>query len=516
MDALLKKFDYKYMPYENDFLQRELRSLFPDHLVTDEGNRLILHEVVESDILKLKRLTYISSFVYLENEYYTDQYMLEHGTSLNYKRQNTRYATHGLHEYKGKYNPQIVRAIINYFGLTAGDKVLDPFCGSGTTQVECALSGIESTGTDINPLAVEISNLKISALTLDCNAAKLHLSKLYALLINMDSDSNHSLDSARLEYLLRWIPKETLFALEKVRNYSQTINSAVGMLFVLSASNLIREYSLQEPLDLRIRRRISPLPEKKFRDAWKELVAHQLTCIELFQRNLHTRPANGCALNVDIRKTNELETGFNAAITSPPYATALPYIDTQRISLVWLGLCDPTEIMSLESSLIGSRELYHINKDKLYDKMFRNDNNLPTNVYNLILELQNNLSPDDGFRKRAVPLLLYRYFSDMKQMFERVHPLLNERAKYALVVGNNKTTIGGKTTVIDTPQLLSAIATNCGWTTEELIPLQTYQRYGLNSKNAINQETLVILKKSLLNNAKSPINASKTRRNVLY
>lgn len=35
---------------------------------------------------------------------------------------------------------------------------------------------------------------------------------------------------------------------------------------------------------------------------------------------------------------------------------ALPYIDTQRLSLVWLGLESPKKIGSLESTLVGSRE----------------------------------------------------------------------------------------------------------------------------------------------------------------
>ena len=269
----------------------------------------------------------------------------------------------------------------------------------------------------------------------------------------------------------------------------------MGTLFILAASNLIREYSLQEPLDLRIRRRTTPLPEKQFGDAWKEQVSQQISSIELFQRSFHGNLAIGHALNADIRTIGDLPDEFDAAITSPPYATALPYIDTQRISLVWLGLCDPTEIMSLETSLIGSREFYHINKEQLRSDMLQNTASLPSEVYNLILELDNSLSPDDGFRKRAVPLLLYRYFSDMKQMFGSVRNLLKPYAKYALVVGNNKTTIGGRTTVIDTPQLLAIIAANHGWIVDELIPLQTYQRYGLNMKNAINHETLIILKK---------------------
>ena len=127
---------------------------------------------------------------------------------------------------------------------------------------------------------------------------------------------------------------------------------------------------------------------------------------------------------------------FDVAITSPPYATALPYIDTQRISLVWLSLCEPNEIMNLESSLIGSREFYRVQREDLYNKMLSNINNLPSSVCHLIMRLPNGLSDQDGFRKKTVPLLLYRYFSDMKTMFTNVSLMLKPHAKYALVVGN--------------------------------------------------------------------------------
>ena len=45
------------------------------------------------------------------------------------KQLTPRYSTHGIHEYKGKFNPQIVHAIANIFGVQRGHKVLDPLTG---------------------------------------------------------------------------------------------------------------------------------------------------------------------------------------------------------------------------------------------------------------------------------------------------------------------------------------------------------------------------------------------------
>jgi len=52
-----------------------------------------------------------------------------------------------------------------------------------------------------------------------------------------------------------------------------------------------------------------------------------------------------------------MDNQFDIARTSPPYATALPYIDTSRLSLVWLKLTPPSKIKDLEYRLLGSREI---------------------------------------------------------------------------------------------------------------------------------------------------------------
>ena len=237
------------------------------------------------------------------------------------------------------------------------------------------------------------------------------------------------------------------------------------------------------------------MPETPFLEAWAEMIEQQLACISLAQEYTG-ESACGVAEEHDIRTEAAGPERFDAAITSPPYATALPYIDTQRISLVWLGLCQPNHIMELESALIGSREFYRAQKEALYSRMTDNADALPDGVISLIQELQRGLTQEDGFRRKAVPLLLYRYFSDMQKMFQNMFSMLKPGGRYALVVGNNKTTIGGELHVIDTPVLLSQVAQAAGWRIERLFPLQTYQRYGLHAKNAITRETLLILEKA--------------------
>ncbi len=63
----------------------------------------------------------------------------------------TGYATHGLFPYRGKFHPQMIKALMNVMGLKPGDRVLDPMMGSGTVPVEAVLMGLDAIGIDVSP-----------------------------------------------------------------------------------------------------------------------------------------------------------------------------------------------------------------------------------------------------------------------------------------------------------------------------------------------------------------------------
>ena len=67
-------------------------------------------------------------------------------------------------------------------------------------------------------------------------------------------------------------------------------------------------------------------------------------------------------------------------------------------------------------------------------------------------------------------------------------------APYGLIVGHNRTTLGGVQQEINTPMHLASVAAAEGWQVDELIPLQTYRRYGYHVSNSVSAETLIILR----------------------
>ncbi|MDI3484953.1 MAG: hypothetical protein PWQ50_173 [Methanolobus sp.] len=85
---------------------------------------------------------------------------------IDNQSKSSTYYTHGFHPYPAKFTPQVVNKYLSIY-CKPGDTVLDPFCGSGTTLVECVLNDINAYGIDLNPIAVIMSKAKTNQYTAD-------------------------------------------------------------------------------------------------------------------------------------------------------------------------------------------------------------------------------------------------------------------------------------------------------------------------------------------------------------
>lgn len=494
---------FKLFPYEKDLLCREVYSLSNGEAKVDIDKRVItLPDGNTQDIVNtlLSKSTFIDKIYLNGNKVRTIQGLIESTSIQGKKRQATRYLTHGIHEYRGKFNPQIARSILNILNIKPGSLLFDPFCGSGTTLLEASRLGIEAYGCDINPLAVLISKAKLNAFRIQKDKFIANIKA--AISFAQKKNKVLSAKSNREEYLKSWIPHDILVFLENYRTFC--CNLDYSEVYLIIASNLIRDYSYQEPSDLRIRRRKSPFPEKHISLALleaAEALYQKIISFSLFE-NLNTFSKVTTEVQ-DIRKYQRCSPYFDVALTSPPYATALPYIDTHRISMVWLDLILPEAIRPLEESLLGSREMTKNEHRRFFSELERYYDILPKQEVLMCSKLAEALDEHDGFRRQAVPALILRYFYDMHNALKNILSAMKPSSSFALVVGSNRTTLGGTEFRIETPEHLVSLAQNVGWKKKEIITLQTYKRYGLHSKNGINSESLLILESPNANSCSS-------------
>lgn len=523
MNILFEWGDYNHFPYEADFAALEVERLLQMSPREDADGLVVPSEHFDPAIAR--RFTYFKRIVGPNGDVIVpDQARMEaSATNGNAKRQSTRYSAHGLHEYKGKFNPQVVRAIGNILGLTEQQHVLDPFCGSGTTLLECAHVGWHAVGIDRNPLAVKIANAKIRAFERARNdgflgnatddlvhrllEAEEFLSTGYEVAPGLlrellGDDWLTTLPSS--EYLQAWFPAPVL---AQVVLILRTIRDVVAdprdqSIFEVILSDQLRDASLQEPADLRIRRRKDPQPNYPiltwFLDAVRTRIGRVLQAGQERSDVKSQQLAHlGDICRLDLGSLEAAPApGFDAVITSPPYVTALPYIDTQRLSLVALGMVDAENIRLTERSLIGDRELPRKEREEVESAIqARSDSTLPPSVYELCQDLLSAASlPGNGFRRQNRPALTFRYFRNMATFFRAVRGSMKPGAPVALVVGTNRTTLGGTEFVIETPNLLIDVAEWHGFRLQNARHMDTYPRYDLHQKNSINSETLIVLR----------------------
>src|SRR5712691_5612076 len=61
-------------------------------------------------------------------------------------------AAHDWYRFVLSYPPHLVRDYLARFRVSSGQRVLDPFCGTGTTVVECKKLGVPSIGVEAHPM----------------------------------------------------------------------------------------------------------------------------------------------------------------------------------------------------------------------------------------------------------------------------------------------------------------------------------------------------------------------------
>ena len=114
----VERHDYRYFPYELDLAHRELETLLRPQAIRDVDGGFEIDRVRRPG--QAQRLVYFSGFS-CDNEIIPTTQALLESVNGNGKRQSTRYSVHGVHEYKGKFNPQVARALFNILIARADD-----------------------------------------------------------------------------------------------------------------------------------------------------------------------------------------------------------------------------------------------------------------------------------------------------------------------------------------------------------------------------------------------------------
>jgi hypothetical protein len=295
------------------------------------------------------------------------------------------YATHGLFPYRGKFHPQMIKAIMNIMGLKLGETVLDPMAGCGTTSIEASIIGINSIAVELSPFACLMTRAKVNVLEIDC-------SNFPRLLQHAD------------DIYQRFVPYEKRLAVQRGLFQAEEPTGSLDLATLFpKASEPMRELLLLCYLDAvgYASRRTGKTPG----DLFPDLLARYLAAVQAFnatRQELDLSLGKAQVVNGDARRLELPDESVDGVLFSPPYSFAIDYVENDRPQLQFLGV----DVEQLKQDMVG-------------------------------------LSGSGATREQVVESRVANYFRDMETIMAHCQRVLRPGRYCVIVIGSNTNQTGG-------------------------------------------------------------------------
>jgi DNA modification methylase len=385
--------------------------------------------------------------------------------------------THGFHKYPAKFFPELPRWLIKRYSKE-GDIVLDPFSGSGTTNVEALLTRRHSIGIDVDPFSRYLSKVKTTPL--DENELQSAQKYLLRLILNYKPSKVSEKDIPVFPYRDNWFNKEIIHELAYLKKIIEALDTSEDIKDFLRIcfSSIIRGVSNADDnctrtvIRKKLNKKVYPADAlKKFAEV---ILINVPKTIE-FSQNCPTDIIVNFPDTMDARNINYKDY-FDLAVTSPPYANAVDYPRTHQLESYWLGLTrgslTPLKKKHVGTESVSSNEYKQLHKigvkeaDMTLSKIFRKD---PRRSY-----------------------IAFKYLDDMRLNLLEVHKALKKDGKYVVVVGNNK--IRGE--LFENWKYIIELAKNIGFKVENYFASEIIKHFiKVPREERINTDWIIVLQK---------------------
>ncbi|MBD3191169.1 MAG: hypothetical protein GF308_11015 [Candidatus Heimdallarchaeota archaeon] len=438
-------------------------------------------------------------FSFLLNNYYhipqssTSRYYRELFDYFTIREEKSLYLNHYMHPYKGKFHPKMARALLNYLLPTNNGFILDNFAGSGTSLVEASLLGLNGLGVEINPLSVLMSNVKTQSFKLPIQELELVINNFLNLLkkefnkIQSSGKSNQATIKQELSTKEGLVYQENI-SLRKLARLNLQKRTIQKIILTRKLIKKVQETKIRDFLLLTLSGSISDVLRRTNRDFFyviKERVFDLFLRLYLFNRLNHVLKiplGNTETICADTRSIPFIKSNsVDAILTSPPYLTALNYIENDYPQLTLLDLVHSWN--SLEESMIGNPNLFESKQNFLKEKTIKNKGE--------ILDYCDEITTPFFQAKKYVGKRLQKYIIDMSYALNEMYRVLKEKGKCAIVIGNNHFKIGNEYIESPNDEIILKLATIVGFKTDRIIDRELQK----SSAGRIKREKVIILQK---------------------
>lgn len=344
-------------------------------------------------------------------------------------RYNTRLGRHGWLRLTPAYSLRVVEELLA--GCGPHLRVLDPFCGAGTTALAAANRGHDAGTVDINPFLVWFTRAKTarygSREIVEAEAAgKAVLKKAHRRKIDpVEEPSMHRIE--------RWWPSSDRMYLRYLKAAIEDVpqNDHVRDLLTVAFCRLV----------IRLSAAAFNHQSMSFKDAAQSKLDLAVDENELFRQELRF-VTEGASYNPtgkvsvvlgDSRAVQQcFEESFDVVVTSPPYANRMSYVRELRPYMYWLGyLQNGREAGELDWQAIGGT--WGVATSRLGKWQRATDVSLPDQLLDAVGRIA------ESGRSNGSVLAAYveKYGEDVARHLASVGRVLRPGARAHYIVGNS-------------------------------------------------------------------------------
>lgn len=396
--------------------------------------------------------------------------------------------------YREGYSPSLVGA------LDVGSRILDPFCGCGSTMLGAARLGRQSLGIDINPLATFAANVKFAPLTRGQVARVRSFAEAFRLQVDLHERwplpalriTRKVFEPAILDALLR-----LRTAVEHAANGDERIRDFLLLAWIAILEDVGSYFKEGNGIKYRNRKRLKTGYVRRPEGVWQRerfgANRHEFV-YRRFEKQLtlmlsdvgtwaegswsEQRVVQGNALELEELVKAER---FDSVLFSPPYANRFDYFESMKVEL-WFGgfVRSYDDAIRLRKASLRS----HLGADL----------SRPSREIEVLERVIALMDRDASSWRMGVPVALRGYFDDMSRILEQCRRVLDGGTCY-IVVGNSA--YGGA--IVPTDALLAKLGLEAGFSCAEVrvvrhLTVAPQQRIALSKMTDYMRESIVVLR----------------------
>lgn len=409
---------------------------------------------------------------------------------------------HDWYRFVLSYPPHLVRDYVDRFGMDEDSLVLDPFCGTGTTPVECRKIGVRGLGIEANRIAHFAAETKLRW-DVDPDGLAAHAHEVAARALERLAGDGITDDplfaplEAGDDHRLRRLTPDLEALVIKDSISPRPLHKALVLLdalrevgdsrFVAHEQLAFAKSIVHQSSNLRFGPEVGVgklKPDAAVVGPWLAGVLAVAADLRAVKDSAHP---SASVIYGDARDAHALveAQSVDAVVTSPPYPNEKDYTRTTRLESVLLGMVtSKSDLRGMKKDLLRSntRGVYVADLDDAWVV----DNEEVQRISGQIEQRRIEMGKTSGFEK-LYARVTQLYFGGMQRHLAALQPVLRPGARLAYVVGDQASYLR---VMIRTGELLADIARSIGYEVEGIDLFRT--RFSTATKTDLREEVLLL------------------------